>query len=339
MKKFAELIAESSDDSRNLLIGNGYSAAVNEYYNYKNLKENTDFSEIPWVKEIFNSYHTNNFELVLEMLGHAKTVNTCSGNRAEAQKDAEARAKLVDCFVDTLRVGHPDNLYEDIGRKCITKQQYTTNGEFLKKFSNLFSLNYDLLLYWSFLENKLHQSYRDNFSERPEGQSNLWFNEGYSGNKEIWYLHGALHLRTDFLGFAYKIIYNKEVNIREKLKNDIERSVYPILVFEGTDEEKMYKINSNRYLTIAYNMFSSLSGSLFTYGFSFGSNDMHIRNAILKSNITHLNIGVYGDVKDHQEIVQAGSEIMRQSEELFNAHKRSDPVEVTYYDTSSFAIW
>lgn len=340
MKSFDELIAGSPEGHRNLLIGNGYSIAVNEYYNYKNLKENTDFGPIPWVEGIFNSYNTNNFELVLEMLGHAKTVNTCSGNEVEAQRDADGRAKLVDCFVDTLRVGHPDNIYEDTGHTCITEDQYKTNGEFLKNFSSLFSLNYDLLLYWSILENGLTKKFRDSFSFREDGiRKKLWFSERYFDSTTMWFLHGALHLRTDSSGFAYKVLYDEDMNIREQLKDDIEDSIYPILVFEGTDEEKLSKINSNRYLSMANKAFSDLSGHLFTYGFSFGRNDFHVRESIVKSKISHLCIGVYGDKRDHAETLQAGAEIERESHEWHADGDRAYPIVVEYYDTSAFDIW
>ena len=303
------------------------------------MKEKTDFSSIPWVKNIFESYGTNNFELVLEMLGHAEKVNLCSGNQVEAAKDHEAREKLVACFVNTLRFGHPDNMYEVFGRTCINKEQYDKNGAFLKNFSSLFSLNYDLLIYWSMLENQLKNTFRDSFSVFGDDDKKRWFNERYIATTNMWFLHGALHLRTDASGFSYKIVYDDVASILETLESDLNNSVYPVFVFEGTDAEKKYKINSNRYLTIANEAFETINGTLFTYGFSFGNNDKHIRESILKSKISNLYIGILGSEKDNDEIISIGNEIERNAYGMHADGKRAYPITIEYYDTSAFSIW
>lgn len=326
--------------NRGLLIGNGFSIAASPRFKYSSIFNCADFSKISWVKNIFTSLSTENFELILNMLKSAQLVNKAAGNIEESENDAKAHSALVDIFIDTLGEIHPDNKIIYRSFECITVEQFEANGKFLEKFNVIFSLNYDILLYWSILENKLEYKFKDNFSIKDRNRSGLSFNESFLNCTSLWYLHGALHLRTDSKGMAYKIVANQDSSILNQLKESMSLFEYPTIVFEGSDEEKQLSINSNRYLSIANKVFSNSYGALFTYGFSFNENDDHIIEAIKKSAISVLCVGLHGTIKKNQKIFEKCEGLKSTANHNFNTGSRASRLEVYYYNTNECGnIW
>lgn len=182
----------------------------------------------------------------------------------------------------------------------MAREQFETNRIFLNHFAResiqgcIFTLNYDLLLYWSLLEGGLTRLLRDSFS-----YNNMYTHDyttqndctTYENSTNLFYLHGALHLRTDLYNDTYKITDEK---LPSRLEPDLNNNTFHTIVFEETTEEKMQKILNNKYLTVAYNTLNNVCGSLFTYGFSFSQNDQHIIDAILNSRLENFYVGLYG---------------------------------------------
>lgn len=339
MDSFTDLIGSYPRSS--LLIGNGYSIAAHHGFSYASLLSMTNFELEHWFKDLFSKLDTNNFELILEILDNAQFVNETSGNIAEAERDVKARENLIDLFIKTLRSIHPDNKILIDAPACITEEQYKTNGQFLNNFSTIFTLNYDLLLYWSILENKYTDRFKDNFSiTKDRDYFANYFNESPIVNTNLWFLHGALHLRTDHTGLTYKVIHSENNNILDQLRASLEKSIYPTIIFEGTDKEKILKINTNRYLSIANSVLSNSSGCLFTYGFSFNKNDFHILDSIFKSSIHTLCVGLRGTTDQHQEIVGECAKLKEYAGRSFGSNRRTTPLEIFYYDTTQMNnIW
>lgn len=326
--------------NRNLLIGNGFSIAASGRFDYSSLFDLADFSRVPWVKNIFTSLPTTNFEFVLNMLNCAQIVNKAAGSIDESERDVQALSSLVDVFIDTLGSIHPDNKVSYGSYDIMTDKQYKKNGEFLKKFNMIFTLNYDLLLYWSILENKLERKFKDNFSIRDSEIAGLCFNESYLNETCLWFLHGALHLRTDNKGMAYKIVNKNDNSILKQLKDSLSRLEYPTIVFEGSDNDKRLLINSNRYLSIASKVFSNSYGTLFTYGFSFSDNDEHVIESIKKSAISVLCVGLRGTIKNNSKIFEKCEGIKSAANHAFEHGYRAERLVVYYYNTmENVAIW
>ncbi|WP_394027463.1 DUF4917 family protein [Desulfovibrio falkowii] len=360
MKTFDELIELTQDSGpRNLLLGNGYSIAASSNFNYQNLLEKTDFTSSPWIRNLFSKYSTCNFEFILEVLRHAENVNEeiVGSARGENQPTLayqvdvihHARIVLIRDFIQTLRDIHPDNNYRGRSYGGVTGDMFIKNREFLTHFTKrkplenspqIFTLNYDLLLYWALLNSGFNIgdnfAFCDNFSY---GANNI-FNNGFLKSTNLWYLHGALHLRTDdFTGETKKLVYTEKSRILDNLSDDLINSRYPTIVFEGTTAEKKSRIGSNMYLSTAYNSLCSVNGTLFTYGVSFNENDQHIGEAISKSGISALCVGIFGSEQENPlicgncEMIKKWANINR-SQQLF-----SSPLEVYYYDTSQMSIW
>lgn len=311
----------------NLLLANGFSIAANSCFNYGTILSKSDFSSgNEWIRNIFTEYNTNNFEFILEVLSHAKTISKCAGYSDISKKYENARKQLITIFINTLRRIHPWS-------QEITGNQNENNKSFLNNFNQIFTINYDLLLYKSINHNELTDKFKDGF-RRQDGT--CFFDEDYD-KTNIWFLHGALHLRSHIDGRVYKITYRGDTGetILEQLRDDVQNGKYPLMVFEGTTEEKQKKINSSQYLMIAHNTFSKISGALFVCGFSFNDNDTHILEKIKKSSITNLCVGIYGDIDS-----DANNKIKEKCILIDNAirEKRSN-FSIDYFDVTSANMW
>ena len=153
-------------------------------------------------------------------------------------------------------------------------------------------------------------------------------------------MHGALHLRTDHTGLTYKVVHIENNSILDQLRESLEKSIYQTIVFEGTDKEKRFKINTNRYLSIANSVLSNSGGCLFTYGFSFNKNDDHILESICKSSIHTLCVGLRGTTDQHQEILGECAKLKAYADISFRSNCRATPLDVYYYDTTQMDnIW
>lgn len=310
----------------NLLLGNGFSIAASKSFNYRTIFEKSHFEEnYAWIKNISNTYNTVNFELVIEMLSHAEKVNRCSGDTSVSDKDRDGKNALIDIFINALTSIHPE-------KTSITTSQYDNNKEFIKKFDYIFTLNYDILLYRSICNNRLTSKFRDNFLPEDDIYS---FDKENQDTTNLWFLHGAFHLRRNYDGTIYKVIYTEGSNIINKLKKNIQNGIYPVIVFEGTDEEKLSKINSNYYLHSALRAFSNMTGSLFVCGFSFNNNDKHVIDAIVKSKISHLCVGLYGDENSSPNtLIKEQCEIIRLKKE-----QQKEQMTIDFFDVDTAAMW
>ena len=118
-----------------------------------------------------------------------------------------------------------------------------------------------------------------------------------------------------------------KTQITEKINNDI----FPLIVTEGTKEEKLAKIHSSGYLTRALKSLHTIGGSLFIYGHSLAENADHIFQKLSK-NLKYIFISIYGDPnsKDNKNIKLRAESI----KERF-----SIPTEIIFYQAESAKIW
>jgi hypothetical protein len=99
------------------------------------------------------------------------------------------------------------------------------------------------------------------------------------------------------------------------ISHRIDEKQYPIFVTAGNGRERLEHIMHNRYLSFCYENFSSINGSLVTFGFNFGSYDDHIIDALniaanhgrnASEKLRSLYIGVYSDDdKRHIESIES----------------------------------
>lgn len=335
---FNEALEGSQNQKRNLLIGNGFSISASPTFQYNSLFSKFSAEDFPYrevAQNLFQSFQTCDFERIINYLNISIRVALSMYNQQLVDYLTLVKSQIINRFIHTLIQIHPTNLYEASGCVAINDVNFANNAKFLKFFlrsveDNIFTVNYDLLLYWSLLEgmkNKTLSNVVDGFSQYKPGDPhrNYW-STYYPTN--VFYLHGALHIRKDIFGDAYKNRYddNKLLN---KAYEDLNNSVYPLIVFEGSDEEKQIKIQNDKYLLMCNIKLAMAQGSMFTYGFSFSENDMHIINAICSSGVSDIYIGVYsepGQVIDNNIATAIG---------LFTTRQKN----VFLFSTKDLAIW
>jgi hypothetical protein len=132
------------------LLGNGFSIALfPNIFSYSSLRDRANFEEDSPVRRIFDALGTTDFEAVLRNLASGQLV--VQAYRVDpAVHDlittdiASVRHKLVTAIAGS----HPPYPHQ------ITDDQYKSCRMFLRHFSKLYTLNYDLLLYWTLMRNE-----------------------------------------------------------------------------------------------------------------------------------------------------------------------------------------
>lgn len=278
---FREALRRSTGQQRALLLGNGFSA---NYFNYRSLLDMSELVEDSSVWNVFSALGTADFEAVIRALEGAVLVEQAYKNNIHADQLISDAQEVRKALVKAINVTHPAHRL-DIGSK------YTYSAAFLDHFSMVFSLNYDLLLYWVALENG---RLTDGFGYgRTVGSFRGPFNSLSPCN--LYNLHGGLHLFETIGGELEKAV-DTGSGVIATITSAIERERrLPLYVAEGTSSQKMHKINSSAYLRFCYDILSWNSEVIFVYGHSADDNDAHIYRAIFNDTgkREHLYFGIY----------------------------------------------
>lgn len=314
---FDEAIARTNGKDRALLIGNGFSI---EHFSYRTLLENAGFDEEGPLRRLFQALDTFDFESVMKALEDAAVVEGAYGNNAQATTFQQDADRLREGLVNAVRATHPAHR-EDIADRVPSCVQ------FLKNFSAVFSLNYDLLLYWVQLD--IARDFKDGFGlgEEHAGFRGPFREAAYCN---IYNVHGGLHLFKTAEGDVEKRLMGASGVIDAIAQTITQAKRLPVYVAEGTSQKKMAKINSIPYLRHCYDQLGSRQGILFVYGHSAAPNDAHIYRALFKSSIDHLYFCIHTPTANADAIA---GELAR--------YKRlySSIVDYTLVDSVSARVW
>lgn len=314
---FDKAMNATEGKDRTLLLGNGFSA---EYFSYQSLLGASGIKDGTPLHNVFKALSTVDFEKVVRALEDAALVEKAYGHDARVADLLHHAQEVREALLNAVSATHPPHR-EELSFK------YESSSRFIAKFNSIFSLNYDLLLYWVNL-----QSCRlgDGFGL---GEKRGSFHGPFktSARCELYNLHGGLHLFTDDQGEIYKGINLKDGvvwTIIDEIKN---RKRLPVYVAEGNSAEKMKKINSVKYLRVCYEKLKNNGGVTFVYGHSANDNDAHIYKAIFESSTQHIYFGL------HRPTVESLSEIESQ---LVKYQKLWGPDKlVTFFDSESASVW
>lgn len=310
----------------NLLLGNGFSIACEPKFSYK------DFPISQILSPIINnsiSSTTNIENIISETKYMGIILEQCCDVQSATEISSSDIATLKIEFLKYLLCIHPN--YQ-------TLNSYRINNTlgFISLFNKIFTLNYDLLLYWIGMTGKFQQQNRfklyfnDGFSENSN-QDCIWTNN--QGKQNIYYLHGAIHLFSDNYN-TYKIksnIENKK-NIISIINSYIQNGITPLYVLKGSSIEKERIIYTNEYLNNCYSELGEISGTLFIYGHSLNRTDQHIFDKI-NSNKQLQNIFI--SIYEPWNIVNFNN-IYENTSQMFDKPTRK---KIKYYDASSIKIW
>ena len=267
----------------NLLIGNGFSINVWNSFSYNSLMQEVRRSESNFLKReeinLFDIFDTVNFEEILRNLNIAEKV----AKNFDLPYTEKIQASYVNVRSSLIRaVSRLHAPPEAILEKQILNE--------LKKYHNIYTTNYDTLIYNSLLA---HTSELQNFKDYFWG-FNKTFNAKdtniHSGRySTIKYLHGALHLTENSTGEIQKANINSISQI-----NQYPHDTIPLFVSEGTWQNKMRRIAKNQYLDFCYRDFKSSFNGLVVLGHSLSEiYDYHLIEAINESYMNPIAISIY----------------------------------------------
>lgn len=316
---FPEAVEATKGEDRALLIGNGFSA---KYFSYATLLAEANLEEGTPIRAVFEALDTVDFETVVRALEDASVVEAAYGHVEHSEALKGDAQKVREALVTAVNSTHPAHREElDV--------QYESSAKFLGHFGKVFSLNYDLLLYWVNLEKtKLHDGFGKG-SRSDDGRFQIPFVE--SAYCDIYNLHGGLHLFQVGVGAVKKALNTGDgviATITQTILNDQE---LPLYVAEGTSKAKMRKINSVGYLRHCFDQLKENRASVFIFGHSADDNDAHIYRALFSSDAKHIFFGVY----------QPDQDTLKRFDGQLAKYQKIGGKDISYsfYDAESAEVW
>ena len=321
---------------RHLLLGNGFSIACRpNVFVYKRLFEQADFSKLsPSARKAFDLLGTSDFERVIRMLNDSAKIGTAYGMATSTVKQMQQDAlDLKELLVQTIAHSHPERPTE------ISDDEYKHCRSFLDNFHTIYSLNYDLLLYWTMMhgENSTFddgfRTSRDDVEEGWESDYVVW-EPGQSHGQKTWFLHGALHIFDSGIE-VQKYTWNRTgVRLIKQTRDALSKDLFPLFVAEGTSDEKLERIRHSDYLAKAYRSFEAIQYCLFIHGHSLAENDEHFLRVIERGKLEHLFVGLHGDVNS------AGNKrIIRRASRMAENRRAGRKLVIDFYDSDTANVW
>ena len=342
MMNYDEVLEDVKEQKRYLLLGNGFSMAYNpKRFSFTSLLDNAVERELITktspIYKVFKQFDTKDFEEVVKLLETSTKVLKTYGvlSKADEKKILDDSKSLKKYLVDVITNNHPDKITE------ISDDEFFNSSSFIKNFEKVYTLNYDLLLYWSCIklqsfiqEEQIQDSIldiSDGFYDPHEQTTNyvVFGNDGASQN--IYFLHGGLHIFDKKSEIIKNTFSRTDKSLKEQTLENLNKDIYPIFVSEGTSEQKKAKIIHNAYLNHCYKSLSSIgtkNSSLVIFGTLLKRNDTHIRKAILKSKVENIYIGV-----SNEDEAKEFDDFIEQSSKLKKAKK------VYCYDDRPAKVW
>ena len=335
---FEDALKKANRENRqHVLLGNGFSIALEpDIFRYEALYNNANFSSVPNAREIFEALETHDFEQVLRVLQQmSKIIDIYAKEKPSLAESIKADAdKIKEVFVHAVAYGHPERPYS------IEQHRYQYCRKFLNNFNHIYSVNYDVLLYWALMNedaDELNLTPDDGFRDPTGDGSEDYVAWTSHQSATVHYLHGALHL-FDAGDELQKYTWSRTGEpIVDQIRDALDNDKFPLFVSEGTSREKLSRIMHNAYLHKSLRSLEQIGGSLVIFGHSLGGNDHHIIEAIGKSRITKCFISLYGDPDSdtNRHIRDASQQIEKISERY---HKGRTP-EIHFFDAASAKVW
>jgi len=318
-------------DKKTIIIGNGFGLAFDRAFGKKCFSWNSllDLCDIEEGTPLYDLMAEcgYDFELAHQKLNNALEV-------LKKYNEPQDRIDYYQAQVETLReqlvvavsVSHPDS-FSNATRK--DEDKIRNCRRFLRKFNEIYSLNYDLLLYWVRchwgpylgLDSFCNSSEHDDLVFRADDSSNFLFP------------HGALFLNRDGIS-ATKVRSSKYNPILAVVESNIQNGIFPMVVSEGTGSQKETVIRGNEYLTYCFERLQQTEGTVFTFGCSFmDQKDEHIIKQLLRSPAEKIVVGEYAP--DRAKAIRLLNEFEQVQKK--KGGRRRVPVYIA--DTSGVNVW
>jgi hypothetical protein len=348
---FEQAIKDSEEFSkRHLLLGNGFSIACRaDIFHYGSLYGQADFSGAPEVEAVFAALGTKDFEAAIRTLESAATILPAyvEDGRAASAKMHQHAELLKEILVQTIAGNHPHVPAEISDDKFWACRRFLSHFLSGPKAGCVFTLNYDLLLYWALMHedipfgSPINLSKNDGFGndeDDPDLEYVVWQGETNAHSASVMFLHGALHLfdsGKDLLKYTWN---RKGVPLIEQARAALAGNKFPLFVAEGTSVQKKARIRHNAYL---YQSLKQLNANMtkgphcwFIFGHSLAANDDHILTRIGRGRFKKLYVGLYGD-----PLEMWNEEILQRAKWLAGLRHEKWPLEIAFYQAETANVW
>lgn len=349
---FADAIANSERfKKRHLILGNGFSIGCRaEIFHYASLFGEADFSAVPEVEVVFDALGTQDFEVAIRALENSSALVPiyAPDNPASAMLMMAHAAALKEILVSTIANNHPatPNTVEDT--EFWACRQFLSHFLGLGREGYVFTLNYDLLLYWSLMhddnpfgDEPLELEKNDGFGndeDDPDADYVVWQGETAAHSARVHFLHGGLHLFDSGSELQKYTWARKGEPLVEQARTAINANKFPLFVAEGTSTQKKNKIRHNAYLYQSFKVLTANAQTgthcFFIFGHSLAENDDHILRRLGRGRFKKLYVGIFGDLNS-----DTNREIIRRAETLATERHDRWPLEVAFFDSASANVW
>ncbi|MCW2097969.1 UNVERIFIED_ORG: uncharacterized protein DUF4917 [Pseudomonas psychrophila] len=304
-----------------VLVGNGASIAIDRSFGYEALLQEAREHGLltAEVEDLFRSFTTNDFELALRLIWHATKVNHAL--RIPDDITRQIYRDIRRALIETVRAVHP--AHADVAARLPSMYR------FLKQFSTVLSLNYDLLVYWTMTYGigvQDRHRFKDCFLDGSFDDDWKRFRRsaGEQTNTLVFYPHGNLALCRDVVEIESKIRDQGPGLLGSILHAWGTGDVIPLFVSEGTSAQKLTAIQNSYYLSTVYReVIPSLEGSLTIFGWGMGEQEAHLLHRLSKSDVGQVACSVY---RGNQRFCDAAARTLRD---------HFGDIEVVFFDSAS----
>lgn len=337
-------VLNKEQKTKYLLLGNGFSIGCDKVFDYGNLFEYAKENGLTGhVHKVFEYLGTNNFEGVLRLLEQSKWVIDHydfvqkKGSKSSIDEDLTSIKNALVVAITKTHLDNPNRVTDEKKKQCVN---------FLLPYKNIFTTNYDLLLYWISMYGQEELQERDGFRSLPEepDAEYLVFHEHLGPNKGILFLHGAIHLYAEH-GEVRKHSWIRDSQMRplvDVVKEGLEHRQYPLFVAEGNPEKKLEQILRNHYLSYCLGKLERIESSLIIYGLSLCESDTHICNTIADNlSLGNIYIGLYEPPSSNgsQTIIATAHKMQARRLKSLAMGKKGKELNVYYYDSKTVRVW
>jgi Domain of unknown function (DUF4917) len=278
-------------DWTGILVGNGASIVFWDQFGYDSIFERAQSASLAHHldaddESIFDAFSTTNFEQVLAALKTSRVILGVLGHDAAFIKTRYD--SIQSALFDAIHSAHIP-----WGTTSAFEQKLQRIRDELGTYTWVYSLNYDLILYWAVMSRNRGRGFLDFF-----WHSDLSFDPGdvepldwASDWIRIVWLHGGIHLRRHIDGTVFKESATQR-SLLDKFKTSYSGRKIPLLVSEGTAEDKYRAITRTSYLDFALRSFATHEGGLAVFGSSLRTEDQHLVRAINEQPIANLAFSI-----------------------------------------------